>query len=92
MGLSLHGCFPVKPGHSLVVKLGFFLCVIKMGSLHRALVPVFTHPRLIRLLPDQVTHFPLALVKGRYNQPTLLSNSAFFFLLTLSLNSNQCLN
>lgn len=81
MGLSLHGCFPVKPWHSLVVKSGSSLYVMKMGSWQptSGFVPHLKPPNRSRLLPDKVTHLPLAFVRWWYNRPTLLSHSGGFF-------------
>lgn len=95
VGPWLHDCFPVKPRHSLVVKPGSSLYIMKMGSWQptRGFVPVVTlistYPLLSRLLPNKVTHRPLAPVKGQYKHSTPPLRSLF---LTLLLNSNQSVN
>lgn len=96
VGPSLHDCFLVKPRHSLVAKRGSSLYVMKMGSwqpprgfVRVGTLVISTHPFLSCLLPNKVTHRPLAFVTGRYNHPALPFRSLF---LTLLLNSNHSLN
>lgn len=86
------GCFLVKPWHSLVAKRGSSLYIMKMGSWKptRGFVHVVTVVISTRslLLPNEVTHRPLAVGKGQYNHPTTHNVSRFLTL----LNSNQSLN